>query len=867
MLSSKLKAASKSLDTAWDLDYAEHPGDTLTNYVLPKAPLVDYDYVFVNPNKTKVYANIDSASSVGNARAIAQFNFRVPGDYTSIYLEYIYDTAISGDSYRFSSDGTKFYYTDSVGYVHYFNLSTAWDLSTASFNYKTLIPNIRFAPAFSSDGTKVYCFIDASFNPEKVIEYTLGTAWELSTITSSVEYIGNIDSHSGFPRGISLSDDDTTLYFPQTRNYYQVVMSTAADITTAPATSTSILNNIDFSSTLSFTDSGFRAHIGAGDNAWFELELTTAYDVTTYTYNSSNYRAYHGVAANAGDYLDTADMSFLGDNGTKLYRPYNQTWHRYTYDSINNPTRAEIRYASTTVSRFDLTIPYDLTTAQWVADANIPAAISSYTNEEGMRPSDIYFKPDGTKAYVTEQFGTAADEGFIRQVNLTTPWDLTTATSVATWTPTGLNDYVGSVEFKPDGTRIFITLNPTDGSATRVVRGDLSTPWDLSTVSYVDSNDIIDVPFNFPGTTGIDDVGGPISFNSDGTSYIVTRSGTYDFNAIYKFDLDSPYDLSNQTATDYNDDLEKFAFSSFTSFTYGSRFVDSGNKIFYSTQFAHAIIDLNTAYDITSSTLVTNNTNILSDESGAGTVSSYISPDGINFYVLENTGTLRHWILSKPNDINTAVYNTFTTLSTYISGIQANTYSSLYFKGDGTRMYIGSNVSDEIYQLNLTTAWDLGSISTSTNRDFGDQTTGLFVGDEGSKLYVMRGGDRFDQYTLNTPWDISSSSSAGNIDMSGTLADNPRGFALKSDGTSIFILTGTSPLLTIREWELGIPWDITSIGNILKDFAYSATEYIAPNPNFNGSFTPSDITFSHDGKFAYITNGIYAAHIQQLPIG
>ena len=68
--------------------------------------------------------------------------------------------------------------------VFQYTLGTAWDLSTAS--YASLCVSVGAqettprALAFSSDGTKMY--VGGNIN-DTIYQYTLGTAWNVSTAT------------------------------------------------------------------------------------------------------------------------------------------------------------------------------------------------------------------------------------------------------------------------------------------------------------------------------------------------------------------------------------------------------------------------------------------------------------------------------------------------------------------------------------------------------------------------------------------------------------------------------------------------------------------------------------------------------------
>ena len=103
----------------------------------------------------------------------------------------------------------------------------------------------------------------------------------------------------------------------------------------------------------------------------------------------------------------------------------------------------------------------------------------------------INFKPDGTIMYLTERNGTTGSDlgraANIIQYTLTTPFDISTAIEVSN---TRVEEVDGvnlaflphAIEFKPDGTRLFLIAN----TGTKVYQFDLSTPCLLYTSDAAD---------------------------------------------------------------------------------------------------------------------------------------------------------------------------------------------------------------------------------------------------------------------------------------------------------------------------------------------------------------------------------------------
>ena len=82
----------------------------------------------------------------------------------------------------FSSDGTKFFVLGYQGKdVNEYHMTTAFDVSTASFDSSFSVNGQESQPhglAFNTDGTKMFV---SGYSGHDVNEYTLSTAWDVST--------------------------------------------------------------------------------------------------------------------------------------------------------------------------------------------------------------------------------------------------------------------------------------------------------------------------------------------------------------------------------------------------------------------------------------------------------------------------------------------------------------------------------------------------------------------------------------------------------------------------------------------------------------------------------------------------------------
>jgi DNA-binding beta-propeller fold protein YncE len=121
------------------------------------------------------------------------------------------------------------------------------------------------------------------------------------------------------------------------------------------------------------------------------------------------------------------------------------------------------------VNQYALSTAWDVTTASFV---RVSAAIGETA------PTGVFFKPDGTVMYVT---GTTNDT--IREFSVSTAWDVSTITFVRDFSFAAQDTAPSDIWFKPDGLKLYMTGTIND----RVYEYDLATAWNVSTASFLQS--------------------------------------------------------------------------------------------------------------------------------------------------------------------------------------------------------------------------------------------------------------------------------------------------------------------------------------------------------------------------------------------
>jgi len=172
--------------------------------------------------------------------------------------------------------------------------------------------------------------------------------------------------------------------------------------------------------------------------------------------------------------------------------------------------------ASDSVYEYSLSTAWDLSTATYTGNS------LNVTSQEG-NPMGLQFSPDGTHMYTIGASGDAID-----QYDLSTGWDLSTASYVGTFSTGTQDTSPTALWFKSDGTVVVVSGRTND----RLYQYDLSTAWDITTASYIG---VLDVS---------GDTGQPkgVFVRDDGfLVYLVDGTGS----VVYSYYMEQPWQLSS----------------------------------------------------------------------------------------------------------------------------------------------------------------------------------------------------------------------------------------------------------------------------------------------------------------------------------
>jgi len=528
--------------------------------------------------------------------------------------------------------------------------------------------------------------------------------------------------------------------------------------------------------------------IGAGGDSIYQYSLSTAYDLSTISYDSV------ALSLNSQDTTPTA-LHFKSD-GTKLYF---------------------IGLSSDTVYQYTLSTAWDLSTASY-------DSVSLSVTSQDTAPYGLSFKNDGTKMYVAGLTNQS-----IFQYSLSTAWDLSTASYDSVSYNVARN--MSEVKFKPDGTEMYISSITEQ----EIVGFSLSTAWDVSTASYLSETS---TSADFPNPRGFD-------FNSDGTKMIVAdnstdflyqvsttlSTATLDLSTGSVFEvtptsdiqvtLSNPADsgtvsgatlLLDGAATNTYDianavyDSVSFSVSTQTNTMEGFRFGDSGSKVYIASASDATIYQytLSTSYDISTASYASKS--FLASSQSANSYAVDFKTDGTKMYILGLTNdTVYQYTLSTAWDVSTASYDSVS----FSVNSQEATPTHVEFKADGTSFYIVGIGSDTVYQYDMTTAWDLSTASYASK----SMSTGLTnpyhftFKPDGTKIFVVEAADIVTQYSLTTAWDISTGSTDSiTLDVSSTVTGD---VAIQFNGDGTKLVAGGDGVDALHQYSTTSPATIT----------------------------------------------------------
>jgi hypothetical protein len=198
----------------------------------------------------------------------------------------------------------------------------------------------------------------------------------------------------------------------------------------------------------------------------------------------------------------------------------------------------------------------------------------------------------------------------------------------------------------------------------------------------------------------------------------------------------------------------------------------------------------------------------------------FFSPDGLNMYVNGSTGDdVNQYTLSTAWDVSTATY-----VRVFSTSSQDSSPQDIFFKPDGLSMFIMGQTNDTVFQYTLSSAFDISTASYAS-KSFSVTSqetapTGLWFKTDGTVMYVIgTTSDTVFQYNLGTAWDVSTASYASISFSVASQESSPQQVNLSADGTKMWVLGNGGD--DIGEYTLGTAWNVstaTFVNNLYVGF-------------------------------------------------
>jgi hypothetical protein len=207
----------------------------------------------------------------------------------------------------------------------------------------------------------------------------------------------------------------------------------------------------------------------------------------------------------------------------------------------------------------------------------------------------------------------------------------------------------------------------------------------------------------------------------------------------------------------------------------------------------------------------------------------FIGSAGTKMYVNGSTGDdVNEYTLGTAWDITTATF-----VTVFSTAAQDAVPVDLFFKPDGLSMFIMGGNNDIVYQYTLGTAWSVATASyASKSFNVGTQEaspSGLWFKPDGTVMYVIGSvSDAVYQYTLSTAWDVSTASYGGIFYSVAAQDLAPTQVNLSNDGLKMWLLGSTGD--DIWEYNLGTAWNV-STATPVNNF-YIGFQDVTPNGLF-----------------------------------
>ncbi len=692
------------------------------------------------------------------------------------------------------------------------------DASSNSAEDQTIGTTDNAPPTVVSIGTASTTTIDLTLSEEITLNATAPGDFVLSTTISTTPTVDTIAA-SGDTVTLTLDgtldgDDDISLaYTKSTGSIDDIISPSFVD-------SFSVTSQDTIPAGLAFSANGEKMFVlgNIGDDV-NEYTLSTPFDVSTASFvDSFSVRSQDTSPRGLAFSANGAKMFVVGSSG----------------DSVNEYT---------------LSTSFDVSTAVFVDSFSVAS--------QDAFPAGLAFSADGYKMFVV---GSNDDD--VNEYTLSTPFDVSTASFVDSFSVTSQESSPSGLAFSADGYKMFVV----GGVGDSVHQYALSAPFDVSTASFagsfsVKSQDTFPTGLAFSANGEKMFVVG--SNDDDVNEYTLAKPFTLLPNSLASFaaatvtnniappDVTPPsitaasVDSDNIITITYSEDID-------VSTTNGAGFTLSTGAVSANSDpgGSSSIITLTVSGITTSDTpdvtytaasgSVTDASSNSAEDQTIGTTDN--APPTVLSIGTASTTTI-NLILSEEIALNSTAPGDFV-LSGDIT--TSPTVNAIAADGDTVTLSL-SGMLDDDDDISLAYSKNTGSIDDTASPSFVDSFSvssqessprGLAFSANGAKMFVVgNGGDNVNEYTLSTPFDVSTATVAGSFSVSSE-ETSPQGLAFSANGEKMFVVGANGQ--DVNEYTLSTPFDV------------SAASFVDSFPVASQETSPTGLAFSTNGAKMFV---------------
>ena len=626
----------------------------------------------------------------------------------------------------FNGDGTKMFVVSRNNTVYEYDLSTGFDVTTASYsgiNFDTSSEtNASTGIHFNGDGTKMF-ISSAGINGE-VFEYDLSTGFDLSTASyNGVSF--DTSSEDTDLEGVTFREDGTEMFTAGRENgefIYKYNLSNSFDISSASYSDVKfdVSNEESIVSGVVFGLSGEKMFItGRRGEEINEYDTTSGTDKAEFSLDVSSLSASDLFGNKTTDSLpegssnlyftdekaqDAVGTIISGSGRTTV--TYDDAVPAITVETSDEAIQDAVFNNTLSGDQTLITVSYD--DANNEVDYEVESDLSQYsftnvsTDDISEGSNNLYF----TSSRVKDEFQAGGDITYNK--NLGESYDLSVASFNQSFDVSGEFDQPSGIDFNSDGTKIFVAGSNANIGGNIIGEYDLSTAYDISTASYNG------VTFD---TSGEDTNPNDVTFNNDGTKMFVLGNSNKN---VYEYDLSTAFDISTASYSGKSFDL-----SNQSTNVFGIVFNSEGTKVFIDSNDNANIYEysLSTAFDLSSMSYTGKSFKVTSEDSFPLGID--FRDDGTEMFIVGNdNNSVYKYNLSTSFDLSTASYSG----TSFDVGSEDSFPVGIKFDGDGNKLFISGRDNDNLYEYNTGStqgavefALDVSSLSASDL--FGSKTT------------------------------------------------------------------------------------------------------------------------------------------------